>query len=121
MRIAIASSGGTPNSNVDSRFGRAPFFAVYETEAQEWTFISNSQNLQAPQGAGIQSAQQVAETGANALICGNVGPKAMSALRAAGIRVFQASEQANLNDTIKQFLGDGLDEMSEPNVPGHWS
>ena len=50
MKIAITSSGNTLKSNLDKRFGRCSFFAIYDTETKDVEFISNP-NKEAEEGA----------------------------------------------------------------------
>jgi len=52
-------------SPVDSRFGRAAFFLVVDTESGSVETHSNDQNVNAAQGAGIQAAEAVARLGAD--------------------------------------------------------
>lgn len=80
MKIAISCQGNTLESPVDPRFGRAQGFLVYDLDTNNFEYANNDQNLNIAQGAGIQTAQNVAKTGAKAVITGNVGPKAFSAL-----------------------------------------
>ncbi|MCD4708071.1 MAG: NifB/NifX family molybdenum-iron cluster-binding protein [Candidatus Sabulitectum sp.] len=119
MKIAIASSGNTLESPVDGRFGRAPGFIVYDTDNDTFTIADNRQNLNAAQGAGIQAAQNVAETGAGAVIAPNFGPKAFSVLKAAGIKAL-ISNAATVQDVIDEYKSGKLSESSSANVQGHW-
>ena len=68
MKIAISSEGTSLESPVDPRFGRAKYFALVDTDTGECSFHDNTQNLNAPQGAGIQAAQAVANLGARSRI-----------------------------------------------------
>ena len=79
----------------------------------------NKQNFEAVQGAGIQAAQNVAKLGAEAVITGNVGPKAFKVLAANKIRIYSA-QQMSVEEAYKAFLAGKLTEMEEPNVEGHW-
>ena len=88
MKIALSTSGADLNAPLDSRFGRAAKFLIYDTEMTSFTIIDNQQNLNAAQGAGIQSAQTVAANGAQALVTGHCGPKAFRVLSSAGIKVY---------------------------------
>lgn len=76
MIIAAAAAGADPKLTVDSRFGRAPLFLVYDTEKERCTLIENTLQLESAQGAGIQSVQHSAESGADVLICRHCGAKA---------------------------------------------
>ncbi len=78
VKIALTTSGNDLNSPLDSRFGLAPKFLIYDLDDGSFEVIDNQQNLNATQGAGIQSAQIVAGSGAQALVTGHpeaMGPK----------------------------------------------
>ena len=120
MKIAFCSQTNHLNSVIDSRFGRADFFAVFDDTAQRWEFVPNNQNLQAAQGAGIQAAQTVINTEVDVLIAANVGPKAMAALQANGISVFQTNTSMTLQQALEAFQNGGLTEIQNSNVEGHW-
>ncbi len=120
MKIACSASGGTLDSPLDTRFGRAAKFIVYDTDTAAFTVVDNAQNLNAAQGAGIQSAQTVAATGAQALISGHCGPKAFRVLAAAGITVY-TSDVATVKEALEQFRAGKLKALSDANVDGHWA
>lgn len=120
MNIAIPAQSNSPDAKVDSRFGRAAYIAVYDTDAKLWTFHDNVQNLQAAQGAGIQTAQNVSKTGADTLLAANVGPKAMTALLAGGLQVLQISENVTLAEALRRHADGKLQPLDQANVPGHW-
>ena len=120
MKIAICSQSNNVQSNIDSRFGRAAFFAVYDDAADQWDFVPNTQNMQAAQGAGIQAAQAVIDVGAEVLIASNIGPKAMAALKANGINVFEAETGASLETAVSSYKNGSLKQMAASNVEGHW-
>ena len=99
MQIAIAASGKTIDSLVDSRFGRCPYFLIIDSETEEFEVLKNTAG-QAFQGAGISAAQMIANKKVKAVIAGNFGPKAASVLSASGIEIF-----AGVSDlTVKQAL-----------------
>ena len=75
MKIIITSEGTSLESPVDPRFGRAKHFILVDTDTGEFSSHDNAQNLNAPQGAGIQAAQTVARLGAEAVLTGHVGPR----------------------------------------------
>ena len=59
MKIVVTSRGETLQSAVDPRFGRATWFILYDVDTNLFESVSNTQNLNAPQGAGIQAAETV--------------------------------------------------------------
>lgn len=119
MRIAFSTSGDNLEAALDGRFGRAAKFLVYDMESGSIEIVDNRQNLNAAQGAGIQSAQNVARAGANALVTGHCGPKAFRTLSAAGIAVF-ACQAPTVAEALDQYRAGKLVASSEADVEGHW-
>lgn len=119
MKIAITSSGKTPDSQMDSRFGRAAAFIVFDTDDDSFTALDNTQNLEAAQGAGIQAAQHVVNAGARACVSGHTGPKAFKVLSAAGIPVYLAPG-GTVADVYQAWKKGELKQISDADVEGHW-
>jgi predicted Fe-Mo cluster-binding NifX family protein len=119
MKIAVSTAGTTLSDALDPRFGRASGFIVYDLESGAYEHLSNRQNLQAPQGAGIQTAQNVASAGAQAVITGHVGPKAYSALQAGGIGVY-LSRAGTVEEAVQAFREGRLAPAQGADKPGHW-
>jgi len=120
MKILITAKGKQTNDEVDPRFGRAKFFILVDTDTNETTAHDNSQNLNAAQGAGIQAAETVARLGAEAVVTGNVGPKAFRVLNTAGIKVYLCP-QATVDAAVRKFKAGELKEVASANVQGHWA
>lgn len=119
MKVAISAEGKELSSAMDLRFGRAKGFLVYDTDTKESIYVDNKQNLESAQGAGIQSAKTVIDAGAEALITGNVGPKAFTALNAADIKIylFKGSDAGSALEKLREGK---LEQADTPNVEGHW-
>ncbi len=99
MKIVVTASGPSPDSPVDPRFGRAPYFVLYDDG--EYRVVENPAS-QAWGGAGIQAAQQVVSLGAKVVITGNVGPNAAQALRSAGIQVYMGT--GTVREAVERYL-----------------
>ena len=84
-------------------FGRAKYFILAHTKTGQATAHDNSPNMQARQGAGIQSAETVAKLGAEVVITGSVGPKAYRALQAAGIKVALVEEVCSGTEALRRI------------------
>lgn len=119
MKIAITSSGENLEAPMDTRFGRARNFIVYDTENKTFSCVPNIQNLNALQGAGIQAATTVASTGAQKVISGHCGPKAFKVLEEAGIKVYTA-KAATVAEALKAFEEGSLQALESADVNGHW-
>ncbi len=120
MKIAIPTSGTTLEAAIDARFGRAERFLIFDSESSEFTLVDNTQNLNAPQGAGIQSAQSVASSEAKVLITSHCGPKAFKVLQAAGIRVYTTTADT-ISAAIKAYQSNQLQELTSADVDAHWA
>jgi len=120
MKIVVTSQGANLDSPVDPRFGRAKHFLLVNTETMQATAHDNAQNLNAPQGAGIQAAQAVHNLGASAVVTGNVGPKAFTTLHAAGVAVYLGAS-GTVREAIEQFRSGRLQPAEAANVEGHWA
>ena len=117
MKIAITSTGNNLDAQVDPRFGRAHYFIIVDSETLEFNVIENPA-LAAGGGAGVQSAQLIADQNAEYLLTGNCGPNAFKVFKAAGINVI-----TDVAGTVRQAIEDfknGAHKISDaPNVPSH--
>ena len=121
MKVVITSTGETPDDKLDLRFGRARYFIVMDTETGTHEVVNNEQNLNAAQGAGIQAGKNVVDTGAAAVITGNVGPKAHHTLQAAQIKIYLCpDESCTVQQAFELFNKGELQQVDQANVTGHW-
>lgn len=119
MKIAITSVDGTLDGIVDERFGRSRKLIIYDGENKSHEVIDNMQNMNSPQGAGIQSAQNVVNSGAGAVISGHLGPNAFRVLQTAGVDVYTASGMT-VTQAIQAYEQGKLAKLTGPDVSGHW-
>lgn len=119
MRIAVTSTGKDLDANTDPRFGRAAYFIIVNPETMKYETVENSQNLNLPQGAGIQAGKTVIENKADVLVTGNCGPKAFKVLQSAGVKIFTGA-QGSVSDAVLQYKNGELEASGEANVEGHW-
>jgi predicted Fe-Mo cluster-binding NifX family protein len=120
LKVAVTSTGKDLESKVDPRFGRANWFIVFDTETNQYQVISNEQNLNASQGAGIQTAENISRQGVKALITGNCGPKAFRTLNAAGIQILYCEAGDTVADALEKLKSGKLSQAGGANVEGHW-
>ena len=119
MKIAVTAKGKEISSEIDLRFGRAKWIIVVDSQTGDFQAHDNAVNLNAVQGAGIQTGQNVANLDVEAVITGNVGPNAFKTLNAAGVKIFLAEEQT-VQKAIDSFKEGKLKEVNQANVEGHW-
>jgi predicted Fe-Mo cluster-binding NifX family protein len=119
MKIALSAKGPDLKSQVDPRFGRAPYFLIVESETLEYETVPNRSNLQAPQGAGIQAAVLVSRYRPAAVLTGSCGPKAFQTLEAAGIEVI-VDVEGSVSDAVHNYQAGKYRPAKGANVQGHW-
>ena len=119
MRIAVTSAGKGLDSKLDPRFGRADYFIILDPDTMEFEVVENSQNLNLPQGAGIQAGKTIVDQHVDLLITGHCGPKAFKVLQNAGIKIMTGA-RGKVKDAIEQFNNGELEISPEADVEGHW-
>lgn len=119
MKLLVTAQGPTVDSPVDPRFGRARYFILVDSDTGDAVVHDNAQNLDAPQGAGIQAAQAAVRLGAEAVLTGHVGPKAFATLQAAGVAVYGGAV-GSVAQAIEMFRRGGLRPAVKADVEGHW-
>lgn len=120
MKIAFTTSGDNLDSPLEPRFGRAPRFLVYDDESKDVEIVDNQQNMNAPQGAGIQAAQNVANKGVRCLVTGHCGPKAFRVLTEAGIKIYN-TDVPTVAAALEALNAGRLKPSNAPDVEGHWA
>jgi len=118
--IAVTCEAPTLDSAVDPRFGRAAGFLIVDPDTLAFEHIDNGASQARAQGAGIQAAENVAKTGAKIVLTGYVGPKAFTALNAAGIKVGQNLEGLTVRQAIDKYKAGSVEFASGPSKNGHW-
>lgn len=74
MKVAITSTGNSPGSKLDQRFGRCAYFVVFDTDTRSMEFIPNP-NKDVLEGAGPASVQLVASKDVKKIVSGEFGFK----------------------------------------------
>ena len=115
MKIAAPVTQG--KDAIDTFFGRAPFFAVKDTETGAITFEPNPA-AQAEGGAGIKAAQAIVDLGVEALLVPQVGQNAQDVLVAGGVDVFQSSG-GDLEVNFKALEAGTLNKLLEAHAGYH--
>jgi len=111
MKIAISSTGKNLTDNVSEIFARCPFFIIAEIKNQkiDKTEIIENENTNQMSGAGIFAAQLMAKKNVNAVITGNVGPRAFDVLKQFNIEVYQG--EGRVKEVIEKFIEGKLEKF----------
>lgn len=116
MKLVITSQGTDPAGPVDSRFGRARYFIVFDTDNDEFTVLDNADQVEAAQGAGVQAAQNVVSSGAEVLLTGNCGPQAFRVLSAAGVKIYSGIK-GTVQEAVQAWRQNELELLNGPDSP----
>ena len=96
--FAVENNAGL-DSRLDTRFGRAGFFLLYDMEEQKVFSIQENQFRNEDHGVGIKVTTFVIENGCQVVIGAQPGPKAAAILEKANIKVI-----ADDKGTVKEVL-----------------
>jgi predicted Fe-Mo cluster-binding NifX family protein len=119
MIIAISATGTSLDAEVDSRFGRCPYFIIVDPDTMQFEALDNS-NAMAAGGAGISTGQVIASKGVQVVLTGNLGPNAYQVLSAAGIQVI-TGVTGKIRDAIQAYKSGKFQVNSRPSVDAHFS
>ncbi len=111
MKIAISSTGEDLNSVVTETFGRCPYFLIIyidDKKIKEFKVVENT-SVNQMKGAGISAAQIVAGRDVNAVITGNIGPRALGVLKQFNIQIYKST--GLISEATKKFIEGKLEEI----------
>ncbi|MGV8026231.1 MAG: NifB/NifX family molybdenum-iron cluster-binding protein [Anaerolineaceae bacterium] len=120
MKIMITAASPSIDAGFDPRFGRCANFVVIETESMQWEAFANPA-IDAAGGAGTQAAQFAVEKQVSAVVSGNFGPNASSALNIAGIAMYVNKTQGSIRNVAESFKTGSLTNVNTPTVKGSHS
>lgn len=113
MKIAISSIGKELNSHIADVFGRSPYFIIAEIEDRKIkrTEMIENKSTEQVSGAGILTAQLMAEKNINAVITGNVGPRALDVLNQFNIAIYYGD--GVIKNVLQEFIDGKLKKIEK--------
>jgi predicted Fe-Mo cluster-binding NifX family protein len=118
MRVIVTTTTGDLDASVDPRFGRGAYFLLVDTDSWAWEGHING-GMDAAGGAGTLAAQFAASHHVEAVLSGDFGPNAYTALTAAGIRMHLTGASRTARDAVALFKAGMLQEVRAPTAAGH--
>jgi len=118
MKIAVTATGPDLDAPVDPRFGRSQYILIVEPDTLAFEAVQNP-NVMAMSGAGIQSAQLIANYGAEVVLSGNYGPNAAQTLNAIGIQMIPGV-MGTVREAVEQFKRGELQPTNQATVPPYF-
>ncbi len=121
MKIAISSTGKDLNAEIDSRFGRCPYFLFVEVdkknkEIKDFEVVENTAQTQTG-GAGITAGELVGNREPDVIITTNMGPRAFQIFEQLNIKVYEG--QGKIKEVVEKFLQGNLKEIDSASGPQH--
>jgi predicted Fe-Mo cluster-binding NifX family protein len=113
-KIAVTSTGPTLDDTVAPRFGRCAYFLIIDPGSLDFEPVENP-NIMLGGGAGIQSAQLMANKGVSVVLTGNCGPNAFRTFGAAGIQVITGIT-GQVRQAVERFRAGEFSPTSSPSV-----
>lgn len=89
-------------SDVSMHFGKTPYFTFIKLEDGEIKDIDVKETFGKHAGGSMTPAEIILNSGADVLICGNLGSKAVSMLRENGVQVFSGAS-GQVNQAFKEW------------------
>ncbi len=116
--IAITAQGTTLEAPIDTRFGRCSYFVFFNPGDQSFSGQENPFSSEGS-GAGVRTAQFLSDKNIEIILTGNVGPKAMQVLQAAGIKVYTGATKT-AREAIEAYQQGKLQQASSPSVEANF-
>jgi len=88
MKAVVTSQGIDVCCQVDTHFDTAKYFLLVDTDSGEITACISNQQLDNAPDAGIEAGQDIVSLGAEIVITGGVGPRALATLQGRGVDVY---------------------------------
>lgn len=103
MKVAIASTGNTLESNIDSSFGRCAWFIIIDTESGAMKFIPNP-NKDLEEHAGKAAVELVLSRNVSMIISGEFGMKIKPLLDSMQIQMVVIKDPTKTINEIIEML-----------------
>lgn len=115
MKVAISAHGNSLDAGVDSRFGRCAYLVIADSKSGSIVMSEKNEYANAAGGAGTRTARRVSDLGAEAVVTGKVGPKALEVLQECGVRCCTGAS-GTVREALVAFARGDLSES--PAGPG---
>lgn len=118
MKVLITAAAPDLDAAIDPRFGRGAYFVVVDMDTMAWQAEANAA-AGASGGAGTQAAQFVVKNSVGAVISGDFGPNAFSALNAAGVAMYLLGANKTVREAAAAFKAGTLQQVGAATQAGH--
>ena len=114
MKICIPTiNANGQSSEVCEHFGSAPYFTIYDYQANEYETVNNL-DREHKHGA-CQPMEHLKDKDVNCVVCKGLGKRALEKLNGYGIKVFRI-DQSTVKDVVEDFSNSTPEEIKTENA-----
>ncbi len=118
MKIAVSAKSEGLNAKIDDRFGRCEYFVIVDSETADVKTIENEAKHEGA-GAGGKAVRALSQNGVDVVIAPELGPKAVTAIKAFEIKAFKKDEFETVGDVVEAYKAGKLEEFKLATVEEH--
>ncbi len=113
MKVCVPTMGNKGiNEEVGEHFGRVPTYTLVDTDTNEVTVIDNTSEHG---GGSGYPPEIIAKTGAEVMLCGGLGRRAISMFEEIGIMVYVGAS-GTVNDAVQMWKVGKLQAATDENA-----
>lgn len=114
MKICIPTINAEKQlAEVCDHFGSAPYFTIYDFEADTYETINNSDHNH--EHGTCHPMENLKDKGIDCIVCKGLGRRALEKLNDCGIKVFRI-DRSSVNDIVEDFSKSELEEIDPENA-----
>lgn len=111
MKVCITAKGDSPESAAENRFGRTPYFIIFDDETGEVVEAINNASANDASGVGPKVVQMLVSKGVNVVVTGQVGGNANKGLEIAGIPTYAFGDAQTVADAYAAYKAGTLNRI----------
>ncbi len=110
MRVGIPVEEKKEDAKISSRFGRSPYFAIFDDEKNSVEFCDNPNISSDAHGKGPKTVQLLLDNKVDVIIAKELGTNAKATVEAAGIKVYKAID-GTAKENFEKYKNNELSEL----------
>ena len=113
MKVAVTAAEKNLEGRIDLRFSRCNYFIIVDLQTGNWEAMPNPRLFWKGRG-GRSVAQELSDRKVVCVITGRVGPNALAALQASGIKVYCIDTEETVREALRLYETEHLEKVFEP-------
>ncbi|MCG8451626.1 MAG: hypothetical protein MI717_00410 [Spirochaetales bacterium] len=117
MKLAFCVKSAQEGGELDQRFGRAAAYALVDGDSGKELQRMANPHKEASSSAGVGAVQMLSDAGVLGIVGPKMGPKALDALRALGLEVWDQGELDDLGKAYAAWAAHSLPKVDSTPKP----